>query len=192
MVLQGISAGGDGNISPAEKHADELMLDISLAFWELLENPNARKVIHELLEETHLIHVTETSAYMMVGVTQQLKDTLIDEHKGALSVKYIVDAIIKWSIEPKFTEIIEKLYQVGYKLVLDPNLPKLLNKLFDFLEAVVKTHRGAELIAALANGVCEITEKPDTKKKIITAFEHGKQLISTPMSSKVKNFLSGK
>lgn len=188
-VLQGISANGDGDVSPAEKHADELMLDARLAVWELLEDPNARNVIREFFEDVKKIHEDETSAYMMVGVTQQIKDTLTNEHKGALSVKYIVDAIREWSIEPKYSDTIEEVYKATHRTIVDPNTPKWLNKIFDFLEASVKTHRGADVIRALSDGVCEIIEKPDTKENIVQAFINGKQLISTSMKKKITHFV---
>lgn len=171
---------------------DESILDVRLAMWELLENPTARKVIHEFFEDAKEIHQNETSAYMMVGVSQQVKDTLKDQDGGALSVKYIVDAIIDWSIEPTFTETIEALYRATHKTIVDPNTPKWLNKIFDFLEACAKTYRGPEVVRAFADGLCKIMEKPNVKKQILKAFENGKELISTSIREKIKHFFSRK
>lgn len=164
------------------------MLDARLAVWELLDKENARKTIHEIFKDIEKIHWNETSAYMMVGVTQQIKDTLIDEHGGAKSARHIAGAIREWMTNPESYATIEELYRSCERMVFDPNTAKWMVKIFDFLEAVTQTHRGVEIIQVLVDGACQITEKPNTKDKIIKAFTNGKTLISTSMKSKVANF----
>ena len=173
--------------SETDDETEELMLDSHLAVWELLENATARTTIGEFFKFVQEIHETETSAQMMLVFVEETRKTLTDKNRLSLSVKYLVDGVVELVTSPPAAPTLKAIYKSCHKVIQNPNTIKWLHKVFNFLEACAKAHRGPELISSMGNGVCNLLQKPDPKGDILTAFINEKCVMNTSVKKTMQN-----
>lgn len=174
-----------------ERKADELIESGLEFFTDLLQDETARKTIGVIILSVKYMLEDQSCSIIMMSISQQVKDTLIDGEKGALSVMYITDGVVELLTNGLIEETFEALLTSCRDIMHMPETPIVIDQIFEVIIEISKVDRGSDLVQSVENGILGIARRPKPREYVSKGFSNLRSLMVTQTRDKVLNFMSG-
>lgn len=174
-----------------EERVNGFMGNVKKFFSDMLQIEAARNTLGVMLLCTLELLEDQSASEIIVNISQQIKDNLIDGDKGAMSLKYMQDGVIDLLTHEVSEETLKALLNSASRLIRSPDTPIVLDQVFDLIIEVSKIDNAPDIITTTEAGIRTIARREDPKEYVMRGFSNLKYFMMTGKRDKVMHFVAG-